>query len=97
MIISSPAKYGVDMAVGTWPWPLGFSFGLVKDRPVAVDGELKIRPTMALMMSFDRRIMVGGPAARFFKAVCDGIEKCAPLHGLSSDMKEKEGVSSLSA
>lgn len=76
VIISSPAKYGVDIGIGTWAWPLGFSFGFVKDRSIVVNGEMVIRPTMALMMSFDRRIMVGGPAARFFKAVCDGIENC---------------------
>lgn len=73
-MISSPAKYGVDTMIGAWPWPLGFSFGLVKDRPIAVDGRLEVRPTMALTMSFDRRLMGGAPAARFFKTVCDHIE-----------------------
>lgn len=73
-MISSPAKYGVDTMIGAWPWPLGFSFGLVKDRPIAVNGHLKVRPTMVLTMSFDRRLMGGAPAARFFKAVCDRIK-----------------------
>lgn len=88
VLISSPAKYGVDMAVGTWPWPLGFSFGFVKKRPVAINGAVEVRPTMTLMMSFDRRIMVGGPAARFFKAVCDGIENCLP----TANIKEGPGI-----
>ena len=69
VMISSPAKYGVDMLVGNWPWPIGFSFGLVKDRPVAIDGAVEVRPTMMLIMSFDRRLMAGAPAARFFNAV----------------------------
>lgn len=73
-MISSPAKYGVDQLVGAWPWPLGFSFGLVKERPLAVDGAVVVRPTMAFIMSFDRRLMGGAPAARFFKAICDKLE-----------------------
>ena len=68
-MISSPAKYGIDMLVGNWPWPIGFSFGLVKERPIVVDGVVVARPTMMLIMSFDRRLMAGAPAARFFSAV----------------------------
>lgn len=74
IMISSPAKYGVDMLVGNWPWPIGFSFGLVKDRPIAVDGNVVVRPTMMLIMSFDRRLMAGAPAARFFNAVGKMLE-----------------------
>ena len=73
-MISSPAKYGVDIMVGAWPWPLGFSFGLVKERAMALKGEVVVRPTMALTMSFDRRLMGGAPAARFFRSVCDLLE-----------------------
>jgi len=75
-MISSPAKYGVDTMVGTWPWPLGFSFGLVKERPIVVDGNIVVRPTMILTMSFDRRLMGGAPAARFFRSICCYLE-CA--------------------
>ncbi len=73
-MISSPSKYGVDMMFGTWPWPIGFSFGLVKDRVVAIDGRPAVRPTMSVTLSFDRRLMGGAPAARFFRAVCDKLE-----------------------
>ena len=74
VMISSPAKYGVDIMVGAWPWPLGFSFGLVKERPIAIDGKVVVRPTMMLTMSFDRRLMGGAPAARFCRAVCEHLE-----------------------
>ncbi len=74
VMISSPAKYGVDIMVGAWPWPLGFSFGLVKERPLAIGGEVVVRPTMMLTMSFDRRLMGGAPAARFIRTVCDHLE-----------------------
>jgi 2-oxoacid dehydrogenases acyltransferase (catalytic domain) len=69
-MISSPAKYGVDLMVAAWPWPLGFSFGFVKERAVVVDGAVIARPTMTLTMSFDRRLMAGAPAARFFETIC---------------------------
>ena len=73
-MISSPSKYGVDVMLGTWPWPIGFSFGLVKDRVIALDGRPAVRPTMSVTLSFDRRLMGGAPAARFFRAVCDKLE-----------------------
>ena len=73
-MISSPSKYGVDTMMATWPWPIGFSFGLVKDRVVAIDGRAEVRPTMSVTLSFDRRLMGGAPAARFFRAVCDRLE-----------------------
>lgn len=73
VMISSPAKYGVDMLVGNWPWPIGFSFGLVKERPVVIEGNIVARPTMMLIMSFDRRLMAGAPAARFFNSVAQSL------------------------
>ncbi|MFH1022490.1 MAG: 2-oxo acid dehydrogenase subunit E2 [Planctomycetota bacterium] len=72
--ISSPAKYGVDDVQAMWPWPLGFSFGLVKPRPVVVDGALEIRPTFTLTMNFDRRVMAGAQAARFFHRIVSILE-----------------------
>lgn len=69
VMISSPAKYGVDMLVGNWPWSIGISFGLVKERAIVVDGEVLARPTMMLVMSFDRRLMAGAPAARFISTL----------------------------
>ena len=74
-LVSSPAKYGVDVMVASWPWPLGFSFGLVKARPVAVEGRIEARPTMTMTYSFDRRLMAGAPSARFFARVCDVLEQ----------------------
>ncbi|MCK6489351.1 MAG: 2-oxo acid dehydrogenase subunit E2 [Planctomycetes bacterium] len=73
-LISSPAKYGVDTVVGTWPYPIGISFGLVKPRPVAIGDRVEVRPTMDLLMSFDRRLMAGAPAARFFRTISDQLE-----------------------
>jgi pyruvate/2-oxoglutarate dehydrogenase complex dihydrolipoamide acyltransferase (E2) component len=74
-LISSPAKYGVDMVVGSWPYPLGISFGLVKPRPVVRDGAIVARPTFALTLNFDRRVMAGAQGARFFKRIVERLER----------------------
>lgn len=70
-IISSPAKYGVDCVLGTWSWPLGLSFGLVRERAVVREGKVVACPTFDLSLNFDRRIMAGAQAAKFFSRVAD--------------------------
>jgi pyruvate/2-oxoglutarate dehydrogenase complex dihydrolipoamide acyltransferase (E2) component len=90
VMISSPAKYGVDIMVGAWPWPLGFSFGFVRRRPVVVGDRVEVRPTMFVTMSFDRRIMGGAPAARFFNSVCEELTR-----GSSTYAAEPEKVSTV--
>ena len=74
MLVSSPAKYGVDVVVGTWSHPLGVSFGLVKPRPVVRGTEIVACLTFALTLNFDRRVMAGAQAARFFKRMVDLLE-----------------------
>lgn len=37
----------------------------IKDKPVAVDGKVDIRPMMNLCLSFDHRVMDGAPAAEY--------------------------------
>jgi pyruvate dehydrogenase E2 component (dihydrolipoamide acetyltransferase) len=39
--------------------------GRIKDRPVAVDGEVVVRPTMQACLTFDHRAVDGAPAAAF--------------------------------
>jgi hypothetical protein len=74
VLISSPAKYGVDVVAATWSWPLGISFGLVKDRPVVRNGQIVACPTFMLTLNFDRRVMAGAQAARFFHRVTEVLE-----------------------
>ena len=73
VLVSSPAKWGADAVVGTWPWPVGFSFGLVKERPVVIAGRVVARPTMLLTLSFDRTLMAGSPAARFLNTIAESL------------------------
>lgn len=74
-LVSSPAKYGVDLIVGSWTHPVGVSFGLVKPRPIVIDGEIVVRPTFMLTLNFDRRIMAGAQAARFFRRIVERLER----------------------
>ena len=66
-MVSSPAKYGVDGIVGSWTAPLGVSFGFVRDRPIVRDGEVVAAPTMNLVLNFDRTVMAGAQASKFFE------------------------------
>lgn len=74
LVISSPGKYGVDYMVGTWPAPIGISFGLAKTRPIVKNGHVVAAKTLFLTLNWDRRVMAGAQAARFFKSLCDRLE-----------------------
>jgi pyruvate/2-oxoglutarate dehydrogenase complex dihydrolipoamide acyltransferase (E2) component len=74
-LVSSPAKYGVDMLAGTWTHPLGVSFGLVKRRPVVHGETIVACPTFMLTLSFDRRVMAGAQAAKFFRRIVELLEQ----------------------
>jgi len=46
----------------------------IKERPVAVDGQVVIRPMMYLALSYDHRIVDGKEAVGFLVAIKDAIE-----------------------
>jgi len=73
-VITSPAKYGVDIVATTWPWSLGISFGIVKPRPLVRDGKVVACPTFTLTLNFDHRLMTGAPAAHFFTRIVQRLE-----------------------
>lgn len=74
-LVTSPAKYGVDIVATSWPWPLGVSFGLVRDRCVVLDGKPAVRRTFILTVNWDRRVMAGAQAARFVARVVDILQQ----------------------
>lgn len=74
-LISSPGKYGVDALATTWAWPLGITFGLVKKRPMVIDDAIVAVPSFVLAMNFDRRVMAGAPAGRFFRRLVERLEQ----------------------
>lgn len=47
--------------------------GRIVEKPVVVDGEIVIRPTMWLSLTFDHRLVDGAPAARFLQALAEGL------------------------
>src|SRR5699024_9444684 len=46
----------------------------IKDRPVAVDGEVAIRPMIYLSLSFDHRLVDGATAAQFLRDIIARLE-----------------------
>jgi pyruvate dehydrogenase E2 component (dihydrolipoamide acetyltransferase) len=47
--------------------------GRIVDKPVAVAGEVQVRPMMWLSLTFDHRIVDGAPAARFLQQLGDRL------------------------
>ena len=81
-MVSSPGKYGVDTVTATWPSPIGVSFGHVKPRAVVIEGAVVARPTTVLTLNFDRRVMAGAQAGRFFHRLVAMLENAkAELSG----------------
>ena len=51
----------------------------IQERPMAVDGEVKILPMMYLALSYDHRLIDGKQAVQFLVAVKNFIEDPARL------------------
>jgi 2-oxoglutarate dehydrogenase E2 component (dihydrolipoamide succinyltransferase) len=51
----------------------------IKDRPVAVDGKIEIRPMMYIALSYDHRIIDGKDSVGFLVKVKEMIENPARL------------------
>ena len=46
----------------------------IQDRPMAIDGEVKIRPMMYIALSYDHRIIDGGEAVTFLVKIKEAME-----------------------
>ncbi len=53
--------------------------GAVKERPVAIDGEIAVRPMMWITGSFDHRLIDGVLAARFMQRLTELLENAPAL------------------
>ena len=49
--------------------------GAIRDEPVAVEGAVVVHPILPLSLTFDHRVVTGGEAARFFKALVEALEQ----------------------
>ena len=71
VLISSPAKYGVDGVVAAWTHPLGLTFGLAQKKALVRNDEVVAAMAFTFAMNWDRRVMAGAQAARFFARICE--------------------------
>jgi pyruvate dehydrogenase E2 component (dihydrolipoamide acetyltransferase) len=63
--------------------------GRIVEKAVVVDGEVRVRPTMWLSLTFDHRLVDGAPAARFLQALADRLGESHPAK--SSDLAGTPG------
>lgn len=72
-MISSPAKYGVDGITAAWPHALGASFGLAQKKPMVVNDKVEAVQAFTFVLNWDRRVMAGAQAAKFFARICEHL------------------------
>ncbi len=74
--LSNLGMLGVDMfgAIINPPEAAILAVGSIKKRPLVVDAELTIRPTMWLTLSVDHRVTDGANAARFLQILASYLE-----------------------
>jgi pyruvate dehydrogenase E2 component (dihydrolipoamide acetyltransferase) len=79
--ISNLGMFGVDSftAVLNPPQAAIVAVGATVERAVPLDGELVVRPLVALTATFDHRAVDGAPAAEFLQAVKERLEEPALL------------------
>jgi len=74
--ISNGGVFGSLMSTPIINPPQSAVLGLhrIEDRPVAIDGEVEIRPMMYLALSYDHRLIDGREAVTFLKVIKEAIE-----------------------
>ena len=75
--ISNGGVYGSMLSTPILNLPQSGVLGMhnIVDRPVVVDGEIKIRPIMYLALSYDHRIIDGKESVSFLKMVKENLEE----------------------
>lgn len=71
--ISNLGSFGVDAFTPILhPPQVGIlGVGRVVEKPVVRDGQIVVRPTMVLSLTFDHRVVDGAPAARFLQRIVE--------------------------
>jgi pyruvate dehydrogenase E2 component (dihydrolipoamide acetyltransferase) len=69
--ITNLGMYGVDVFIPIInpPETAILGVGRVVEKPIAVNGQVTIRPMMQLSLAYDHRIVDGAPAARFLQSI----------------------------
>ena len=75
--ISNGGVYGSMLSTPILNLPQSGVLGMhnIVDRPVVVDGEIKIRPIMYLALSYDHRIIDGKDSVSFLKMIKENLEE----------------------
>jgi pyruvate dehydrogenase E2 component (dihydrolipoyllysine-residue acetyltransferase) len=75
--ISNLGMFGVEQftAVLNPPQAAIVAVGATEEKPVAVDGEVVVRPTLTLTATFDHRAVDGAPAAEFLQTAKELLEE----------------------
>ena len=75
--ISNGGVYGSMLSTPILNLPQSGVLGMHKivDRPMVVDGEIKIRPVMYLALSYDHRIIDGKESVSFLKMIKENLEE----------------------
>jgi pyruvate dehydrogenase E2 component (dihydrolipoamide acetyltransferase) len=79
--VSNLGMYGVDafQAIVNAPQAAILAVGRIVERPVAVAGEVVVRPVLTLSVSFDHRVVDGARGAEFLDTLAELIEEPAGL------------------
>ena len=74
--ISNGGIYGSMLSTPILNLPQSGVLGMhnIVDRPIVVDGEIKIRPVMYLALSYDHRIIDGKESVSFLKMIKESLE-----------------------
>jgi pyruvate dehydrogenase E2 component (dihydrolipoamide acetyltransferase) len=83
--ITNLGMYGVEVFIPIINPPEAAILGVgkVTQKPVIIEKEIKIKPTMYLSLSYDHRIVDGAPAAQFLQKVKKILERDSVLVNVS--------------
>ncbi len=81
--ITNLGMYGVEFftPIINPPEAAILGVGKITEKPVAINGTIKIKPIMMLSLSYDHRIVDGAPAAEFLQKAKERIEKTLDFEG----------------
>lgn len=75
--VSNLGMYAIDAftPVINQPESAILGVGRINEKPVGIDGAIKLRPMMVLSLSFDHRVIDGAPAAAFLTELKEALEQ----------------------
>ena len=87
--ISNGGVYGSMLSTPIINPPQSGILGLhaIQERPVAVDGQVVVRPMMYVALSYDHRIVDGREAVTFLKRIKEMIRRSYVCWSVSVDLK----------